>query len=309
MRPPPARRQSETRAPSRTAFSAAQLKIIRRTIAKELSQAEFDQFMETAARTGLDPLRRQIVPLLLARSDPDRRALAPITTIDGLRAIAARGGDYHPMETQARLISKKAAVNPDTNPLGLVRAEVQVWKFDGDHWRPVAGEAWWDEYAPLRPSSNADPDRMVLAEPWRRMARVMIAKCAEAQALRRGWPEDLSGLYGQEEMARAQCEELTASERLARLEQTQGCVEPAGSKAVLLALSPEGPLERVALEAAKERLLSAYAEARTAADINLLEERNREGLRQFWTLAQAAALEVKQAAERRRLELEQGGLA
>ena len=307
---PRASRPSERRAPSRSAFNAAQLKIIRATIARELNQAEFDQFMETAARTGLDPLRRQIVPLLLNRSDPERRALAPITTIDGLRAIAARTGDYHPMETPARLVTRKTAVDLDTNPLGLIRAEVRVWKFDGDQWRPVAGEAWWDEYAPLRPAPEGHrghPGQMVLAEPWRRMARVMIAKCAEAQALRRGWPEDLSGLYGPEEMARAQCEELTASERLAQLERMQGCAEPAGSKAVLLALSPNGPLERVTLHEAKERLLCAYEEVQSVEDFDLLEGRNREGLRQFWTLAQAAALEVKQAAEGRRAELEQRG--
>lgn len=312
-----------TPAPMRTNFNAAQLKIIRTTIARELTQSEFDQFMETAHRTGLDPLRRQIVPLLLARHDPERRTLTPIATIDGLRAIAARAGDYRPMETPPKITAKRNAVDPHTNPLGLVRAEALVWKHDGRSWRPVAGEAWWDEYAPLRPTEltpteknppagrdarganamEAERPPRTLAEPWRRMGRVMIAKCAEAQALRRGWPEDLAGLYGQEELARAHTEDLTASDRVLAYDAQREAEALAGGKALLLALSPEAPLTRVPLSDAGAALREAYAAVTTLADLDAFEIRNRVALKHFWSMAQAEAFAIKRLAEERRTQL------
>lgn len=74
-------------------FSDAQLKLIRRTVARSCTPAEFDEFMAVASLCGLDPLRRQISPLIISADDPDRRRLIPWTTIDGLRVIAARHGD------------------------------------------------------------------------------------------------------------------------------------------------------------------------------------------------------------------------
>ncbi len=39
-----------------------QLDLIRRTLARDCTREEFDLFIETAERYGLDPFRRQIMP-------------------------------------------------------------------------------------------------------------------------------------------------------------------------------------------------------------------------------------------------------
>ena len=60
-----------------------QLDLIRRTIAQDCSRAEFDLFIETAQRYGLDPFRRQIMPLVFSKDRPDKRRMVIIVGIDG----------------------------------------------------------------------------------------------------------------------------------------------------------------------------------------------------------------------------------
>ena len=70
---------------------------------------------------------------------------------------------------------------------------------DGDGYRLVheqrcafTATARWSEYRP-------DQDFM-----WRKMAHTMLGKCAEALALRKGFPQELSGLYEAAEMDQAE---------------------------------------------------------------------------------------------------------
>jgi len=71
------------------ALSAQQITLIRRTIANDCNDAEFDLFMAAARSAGLDPFRKQISPLVFNKNKPDKRRMSIITTIDGLRVIAA----------------------------------------------------------------------------------------------------------------------------------------------------------------------------------------------------------------------------
>jgi hypothetical protein len=50
----------------RRGFSRAQLSMIRRGIARHCSDAKFDEFVEVAQSSGLDPLRRQIAPYIVS---------------------------------------------------------------------------------------------------------------------------------------------------------------------------------------------------------------------------------------------------
>lgn len=285
-------------------FSAAQLTMIRRTIARSCSDPEFDEFIAVAQQAGLDPLRRQIAPLIVHSDDPERRRLIPWATIDGLRVIAARQGDYRPMETAPEIERDDVRVEADRNPLGIVRAEVRAWKQSDGRWYPVAGEAWWDEYAPLREEWAPDargqrkPTGKLLLDPsWARMGRVMIAKCAEAQALRRGWPDVLSGLYGEEELHALRFEEETASERL-RQRDAKGPTPAQGQAAWFVFDVDEGLVSspRNEIAARVEAFLNAAPSVEAIAAFN---ERNRLSLGHFWDWEPTEAMRLKQLGEDR----------
>lgn len=294
----------------RREFSTAQLKLIRRSVARTCTDAEFDEFIAVATQCGLDPLRRQITPLVLNADDYERRRLICWATIDGLRVIAARQGDYRPMESAPLIEQDEARIDADRNPLGITRAEVRAWKASDGVWHPVAGEAWWDEYAPLREeyASGEDggsrPSGRILLEPsWRRMGRVMIAKCAEAQALRRGWPDVLSGLYGEEELHALRLAEKTASEVL-RQSDEEALQKQMRTRTLWFVFKPGGALEPVALESIFERLRAFYEGTGSWAEIEEFDRANRASLQTLWEWSPAIALALKQLSEARRLGAE-----
>lgn len=280
-------------------FSGAQLSMIRRTVARACSDAEFDEFIAVAQHSGLDPLRRQIAPLIIHQEDPARRKLVPWATIDGLRLIAARQGDYRPMEAAPTIECADSAKDADRNPIGIVRAQVIAWKQSQGAWYPVAGEAWWDEYAPMREISerevgDASTKKWVLEPTWSRMGRVMIAKCAEAQALRRGWPDVLSGLYGEDELHALRINEQTASDRLKARDEKRRLIE--GASVLWFVFNPsDGPVA-VPLDHASERVCTFVSAADREALV-VFQRQNRLSLALLWEHDPARAFHWKEALD------------
>ena len=123
-------------------FTGRQLELIRHTVAKDCTPDEFNLFIAVAQRAGLDPFRRQLSALVFNKKTPDRRRMAIIRGIDGLRAIAARSGRYRSNETEPE-ISYLPDLKGPTNPLGVEKAVVRIFLRDegGADWRPVAGVA------------------------------------------------------------------------------------------------------------------------------------------------------------------------
>ena len=292
-------------------FTTSQLKLIRRTLARACTDSEFDEFIAVASLCNLDPLRRQITPLILSPEDPRRRRLVCWATIDGLRVIAARQGDYRPMETAPIIEVDPSRIDPDTNPCGIVRAEVRAWKSSGQDWHPVAGEAWWDEYAPLRDADGGDhrggasasaagaphsERKKMLDGAWRRMGRVMIAKCAEAQALRRGWPDIMAGLYGEEELHALRLHEQTASDLLRKSDEER-LRHQIAKRTLWFIFAPGGAFEPVKMENAFERLRTHYESADSKREIETFQTVNRSSLLTLWEWSPGEALALKQICE------------
>lgn len=159
-----------------------QIELVKRTVAVGATNDELALFLYTAKRTGLDPLTKQIHFVKRAGRGTIQ------TGIDGYRAIAERTGKLAGIEDatyegERQYGGKKA---PD-------KASVKVQKLVEGNIVPFTASARWDEYCPGPPN-----DFM-----WKKMPFLMLAKCAESLALRKAFPNDLSGLYTTEEMDQA----------------------------------------------------------------------------------------------------------
>ena len=298
-------------------YTANQLDLIKRTVAADCNNAEFDLFVTVAKRAGLDPFRKQIMALVFSKSDSERRRMSIVTGIDGLRAIADRSGTYSPDDDEPEYTYDPEAKSAACNPLGIVRAKVKIYKAG----KPVVGVAYWDEFAPIKeensegfrwedtgetwPDTGKPKRRKVPNEgsvivrkldtsgQWGKMPRVMLAKCAEAQALRKAYPEDLSGLYEYSELDRAKADEALPSETLGAFA-TEGRLQRIGaSNGILFQLFPNAPLESIAIGQVADRVIEALDSFTTFDQIRWFTSANQQPMREFWARSPTDALELR----------------
>jgi len=163
---------------SKIEFTDENVALIKDTIALGATDNELKLFLYQCQRTGLDPMTRQIY--FMKRSGK----VTVQTSIDGFRVIAERSGDYAGQD-------EPQFIKDET---GNLYCKVTVYRFRGETRYPAAvGVAYWAEYCP--PSGQ---DFM-----WKKMPHTMLAKVAEALALRKAYPQDLSGIYTNDEMQQA----------------------------------------------------------------------------------------------------------
>lgn len=296
-------------------FSAAQLELMKRTVAVDTHSDEFDLFVAVARRTGLDPFRKQISAIVFSKNDAKKRRMSIITTIDGLRVIAARSLRYRPDEDEPAYECDPEEKS-ETNPLGITKARVRIYIRDegGQEWRPVSGVAYWSEFAPIKEEWKEDEQtgrrkptgRMELDKSgnWFRMPRLMIAKCAEAQALRKAFPEDLSGLYEGAELDRAQVLDDTPASELIGHHQTEQRLERLGmTNTILFQFFPNVGLEPIPLGKLADRLIEWAKQCESSRMLAWFKDTNTYALRDFWARSPGDALEVKKTFEKREREL------
>lgn len=296
-----------TAVPVKHDFSGPQLQLIRTTVAADTSPQEFNLFIEVCKRVGLDPFRKQIYAVVYNKDKPDKRKMSIITGIDGFRAVADRSGKYRPDENEPEIIYREDLKDPATNPLGIEKAVVTCWKFGADgQWHPLKGVAFWDEFAPLteiweysqEAGKKVPSGKFKLGGQWPKMGRVMISKCSEAQAIRKGWPEDLSGVYAPEEMARAEAEDKSASEIIEQHRTETRLAALNAAHSIPIQWSAGQAIEYVADGAFHDRACAFIREA-IEPQINAWRDINRHALQEFWARNKADALDVKKAIEAR----------
>lgn len=184
--------RADSATPSR--FSPDQVDLIRRTICKGGTDDELRLFMYQAEKTGLDPLARQIHAVKRWDNQQGREVMSIQTSIDGFRLIAERSGKYAgqvgPYWCAEDGIWRDVWVS-DKAP---VAARVGVLRTDFKE--ACWGVARFKSYAQTK--KDGTPTRM-----WATMPDVMLAKCSEALALRKAFPQELSGLYTGDEMEQA----------------------------------------------------------------------------------------------------------
>jgi phage recombination protein Bet len=170
-------------------FDNSQINLLKTTICKGASDDELKFFIYACQRTGLDPFARQIY------SVPRGGQRVIQTSVDGFRLIADRSGKYAPgreptytYDVHGNLVSATAYVKKQTR--------------DGT-WHEVSANARFDEYD----GKNTF---------WKTKSHIMLSKCAECLALRKAFPAEMSGLYGQDEMDQADVRQSYKDDKLSQ---------------------------------------------------------------------------------------------
>ena len=162
--------------------------LIKQTIMPEGStNAELELFIHFAKRTGLDPLARQIYAM------KNKGKFSVITSIDGFRLIAERSGSYAG-QTIPLYYDTDSETWIDVWVKKTFPAACKVGIHRKDFVEPMYAVAHWEAYAQKKADGS-------YSFAWRTMPTIMLAKCAEALALRKAFPQELSGLYTADEIA------------------------------------------------------------------------------------------------------------
>jgi phage recombination protein Bet len=169
-------------------FDSKQLAALTHLGVGNASRADLAIFFHQCVRTGLDPFARQIYMI-------ERQGKQTIQTgIDGFRLIARRASDR----------AHEKLGYGDTLWCGADGQWTDVWlSTDAPHaakvtvfrdGEPFPGVALLSEY--IATKRDGSPTQM-----WATKPALMLAKCAEALALRKAFPQDLSNIFTNDEIS------------------------------------------------------------------------------------------------------------
>lgn len=171
--------------------------LVRDTYAKGATPQEFELFVSVCNRLRLDPFARQIYAVKRWNSDLRREEMTPQVSIDGMRLTAERSGKYlgqsAPEWCGADGVWKDVWLSAE--PPMAARVGVHRRNFA----TPIVAVALYSEY--VQTKKDGAPTKF-----WKTMPANQLAKCAESLALRKAFPNELSGVYSDAEMGQADAE-------------------------------------------------------------------------------------------------------
>lgn len=179
-------------------LSPVQIELLKATAMRGATDDEVAVFVHVCNRTGLDPFVKQIHAVKRRTKNEETNQYedrwAHQVGIDGFRLVADRTGKYDGrLEPEffddagnARTVwlDKKP---PRACRIGVLRKGIK---------EPFYVTALWDEYVQIKRDGSA-------TKQWKEKPTIMLAKCAEAAAIRAAFPQELSGVYAPEELMRS----------------------------------------------------------------------------------------------------------
>ena len=176
--------------PEQIMFDDFQLAALKQLGLDKATPGDLAVYLHYCQRTNMDPFARQIYMI-------ERKGKQSIQMgIDGFRIIAQRSNEYRG-QTPVAWCGEDGVwkdVWLEKSPPKAARVGVKRQGFD----EPLYAVALWDSYAPYYFDTTSK--QLELGVMWKTHGPGQIAKCAEALALRKAFPNDLSGIYTDDEL-------------------------------------------------------------------------------------------------------------
>lgn len=166
---------------SKQVLSGDEVETLRNSKFKGFNASEIKYCIAVVNQLNLSPFLNQVH--FVKRKLKDGTSVISVQIgIDGFRLHAQRAGGYAGSDDPIFEYDKEDYI---------VKATVTVFKVVSGVRCPFTASARWDEYYP-----GAGPNSHM----WDKMPHNQLAKCAEALALRKAFPAELSSVYAEEEM-------------------------------------------------------------------------------------------------------------
>ena len=186
-----------------TYWTPRQITVLQSLGLDQATESDLGLFFHQCTRTGLDPFAKQIY--MIGRKAKENGQFVTKYTIqtgiDGYRLIARRAADRagHKYGIEETLWCGEDGAWRDVwlGKQPPAAAKVTVSR-DGDTFTAVATYSEYVQLAKDYSTNEMGPNSM-----WKKMAANQLSKCAEAAALRKAFPQDLSGVYVDAEMHQA----------------------------------------------------------------------------------------------------------
>jgi phage recombination protein Bet len=171
-------------------FSREQIDLIKNTVAKGTTNEQLELFLYVCKKHRLDPLAKQIYCVLWPREGGKYHEMVIITGINGFRTTAARDHKDFAGTSKAEFTYQETILKTPAGRRIPTSCTIKAFRKGSE---PSEAEVFWEEFAPTDLKASR-------SDFWNRMPKHMLAKCAEAHALRKAYP-DLSDVYVEEEVA------------------------------------------------------------------------------------------------------------
>lgn len=171
--------------PAKELMNEKDIEILKNSKFKGFTNDEIEYCSKVCNTLSLSPFLNQI-HFVKRKNKDNTYSVAAQVGIDGFRLSAQRAGGY--AGSDDAVFEYAPADKAQKRP---TKATVTVYKIVDGVRCPFTASARWEEFY------NS------IGGMWDRLPHQMLGKCAEAQALRKAFPAELSGLYTPEEMAQA----------------------------------------------------------------------------------------------------------